>query len=505
MRDSSGALVSPKPVTVWVILSAAAAGLTLALGYLISLDPPWLHLDFHPTNLRHLLLLIGGLAVAWMMLRYPEAGLLGLIAILYTNASEVGVRFHHLPSILQVFLPVLVLAVVARRLIDPTQRVAWHALMVWLLLYGLVLCASSAWAANAELADAVLAEYAKSLVIVGLVVNLVNSRAMLWRVAWVLVLVGAVLGTISVYQVLSSSYGFEWWGFGRIKFAHIVGSHYQPRITGPLSDPNFYAQALVVLVPLALYRFLDEWSLIVKAIAAYALAVVMLALVFTYSRGGALAAGLVVGLAALHKRVKWQHLALGGLLVVPLLLVIPEEFEGRLGTLRQLVPGPETTVLHADSAIQERSLLMRSAWQMFVDFPVQGVGAGNYSEHYDEYASRVGSLVSSYEDFGKERFPHSLYLQVAAETGLIGLTMFGIMIGLAVMAFYRAFSRFASSGDGRSTSVTVSLALGFVGYLVSSVILHGDYMRYFWLLVALAIAADRLAAERAGVKHPVVP
>lgn len=480
----------------WWGLGVTAGLLTLTFGYVISLDPPWLHLDFTLTHPKHLLLFLAGLVIACLIVRRPEAGLLGLLAVLYTNASEIGVRVHHLPSTLQVFLPVLMLALVARHLTDPRHRLVSHALMGWLLLYGFILFASSVWAANTQLADERLAEYAKSLMIVGLCVNWLTSRQTLWRAAWVLVWVGAFLGTISVYQVLTSSYGFEFWGFGKIKLAQIVGYLRQPRITGPLSDPNFYAQALVVLVPVALYRFWDESSLRLKAVAAYALAVVILALVFTYSRGGALAAGLVLLVAAVHKRVKFRHLLLGVLVVMPLLLLIPEQFEGRLGTLRQLLPGREDSELHVDTSIQERSLLMRTASEMFVQHPLLGVGAGNYSEHYEEYAERVGSSISSYDDFGHRRFPHSLYLQIAAETGVVGLGVFAVIIGLTLAAFWSAVRRFSSARDLRSASVTVSLALGFVGYLVSSVILHGDYMRYFWILVALAIAAQHLAQQQ---------
>lgn len=495
MRNQWGAWAGPKPVSGWAWVGAAACLLTLALGYLVSIDPSWLHIEWHLTQPKYLILLPASVATACLIMKHPEAGILGLIAVLYTNVSEIVVRVHHLPSILQMLLPVLLLAAAGHHLITPGHRLTWHPVMGWLLLYGVVLIQSSVWAANTLLADERIAEYVKNLIIIAVLANLLSSRITLWRSAWVLLAAGAFLGTISVYQVLTSSYRFEFLGFGRIKFAHIVGHLHQPRIMGPLSDPNFYAQALLMLVPVALYRLWDESSLRLKAVAAYALAVIMLALAFTYSRGGALAAGIVLMMAAAHKRVKAKHLCLGALAVVLVLLAVPKQFEGRLQTLQQILPGQQQTMLRTDSAIQERRLLMRTAWEMFLHAPLLGLGAGNYSEHYDEYAARVGSSVSSYDDFGKARYPHSLYLQIAAETGVVGLAVFGAIVVLTLGAFYSAFRQFAAQGDRRSVSVTVSLALGFIGYLVSSVILHGDYMRYFWLLVALAIAAQRLARQ----------
>ena len=296
--------------------------------------------------------------------------------------------------------------------------------------------------------------------------------------------------------MLTSSYRFEFWGFGRIKVAQIVGYVREPRIIGPLSDPNFYAQALLVLVPVALYRLWDESSIRLKVIAAYALGVVLLALMFTYSRGGSLALGLVLLLAAIHKKVKLHYFCLGLLIVIPLyLLLIPKEFEGRLQTLKQLTPGGQKSIVHVDSSFQERVLEMGTARAMWVDYPVLGVGAGNYSEHFDEYAARIGSIGSSYELFDKRRLPHSLYLEVAAEIGSVGLIVLGAIILSTLVTFRRAYRFFKARQDRASSSIVISLALGFIGYLVTSLFLHGQYMEYFWLLAALAVAAKQVAQQ----------
>ena len=497
MRSHVAELSSQKPLSLW-LLRLAATLLVLGLGYTISLSPSWLHLGFRLTDPTHLIGLLGMLAVALAILKWPEAGLLGLLAVIYTNASEVGVRFHELPSLLQAFLPVLLIALTVRWLIRRGGRVSFDSVMVWLVAYAALLFASSARARSVPLADASLLEYLKSLVILFLIVNLVTSRLALRRAVWVLVLAGAFLGTISVYQVATSSYDTTFWGFGRIKLAQIVGSLYEPRIAGPLGDPNFYAQILLIVVPLALYRLWDESSVRLKMLAAYALGVITVALVFTYSRGGALALGLVLVLALLDRKAQIRSALLGLLVIVPLLVLAPQQFEGRLGTLKQLLPGQHESVIHADTSIQERTLLMRCAWQMFLDHPILGVGADNYGEYYDEYAERVGSAVSSYEDFGRRRFPHSLYLQIAAETGLVGLVVFAVILALTLRRLRAARRLFRAANDERSRGLVTSLLLGFLGYLTTSLILHGDYVRCFWLLVALAIAASKIAEHAAA-------
>jgi putative inorganic carbon (hco3(-)) transporter len=473
-----------------ILLTGLLAG---ALGYLISLDPPWLRLGLDPTRPADLLTLLAGAAAAVVVLRWPEAGLLGLVAMLYSNASEVGVRVHRLPSVLQFLALLLLLAMLGRQLAARRRAFVWDRRTLLLVAYGIVLFASSTLAVDRRLADEEIVEHLRSLIVFFVVINLLTSARTLWHTAWALVLVGAFLGTVSTYQVATSSYDVDLGGFGRVKLAQIVGDIREPRISGPLSDPNFYAQVLVSLAPVALYRLWDEPSGWLRAIAAYGLAVVLLALVFTYSRGGALALGLVLLLAVLHKRLKVRYFLLGLLVLAPLALTLPPRFEGRLSTLNQLIFGPTAGGVHADSALEERILLQRAAWEMFVDHPFLGVGPGNYSEHYEVYARRVGSTVSSYEDFDEQRFPHSLYLEIGAETGLVGLTLVACVVATTLFSFSSAARRFGHAGDVRSASVVSSLALGCIGYLTTSLFLHGHYLRYFWLLVALAAAAERIA------------
>jgi O-antigen ligase len=483
------------PLSFW-FLALVTSLLALILGYYLSLDPTWLRIGFEPSRASHVFGLFAGIAGMLAILKWPEVGLLMLVAVLYTNLSEIGVRNYHWPSLLQLMLPLLALAILGRRLMSGRQKLIGDSLVVLIILYGAIIFLSSVRAINPELADESLYEHLKSLCIFLVIINLTTSQFMLRRAAWVLVLVGALLGTISVYQVFTSSYGMEFGGFGRIKLAQIVGHARQPRIAGPLSDPNFYAQILVPLVPLALCRLWNESSLRLKLLATYALGVIILTLVFTYSRGGALALGVVLLLVAIDKNVKLKYLFLGLIILAPLWLFIPKEFEGRLSTLNQLIPGRNQSIVHTDTSFQERTMLMRTAWEMFVDHPILGVGAGNYSEqYYKEYAQRVGSIISSYEDFGQPRFPHSLYLEIAAGTGLVGLIIFGAIIVVTLLSARSAVRLFKKIGDPRSANIVTSLALGFVGYLTSSLFLHGDYMRYFWLLVALIAAAKHIANQ----------
>lgn len=478
------------------LLIVAVCLLAMALGYYVSRDPTGLHLEVDLTRASHWLGVAMGVAAFLIVLRWTSLGLVFLAAAIYTNLSEIGVRHYHWPSLMQIAMVLLPLAILGRQLLPRRPRLVADPLLGLLILYGVVLFASSVRAATPELADESLFDHLKNLAIVLVVMNLMTSPLDLRRVAWALVLAGAFLSTISVYQLFTSSYDQEFGGFGQIKLAQIMGRVRQPRIAGPLGDPNFYAQILVPLVPVAFCQLWKESSPRLKLMAAYSLSVISVAVFFTYSRGGILALAVVLLLAAIMKKIKPHHLLVGLILVLPLGLIVPRELEGRLSTLNQLIPGADEASVDVDTSFRERALLMQVAWEMFRDHPLLGVGAGNYSEHYEEYAQRIGSSLSSYEDFGQRRFPHSLYLQIAAETGVVGLILF---VGIVMVGLRRARSAirlFAEAGDLYSASIVTSLALGFVGYLTSSVFLHGHYLRYFWLLVALLGAAEHVARRR---------
>lgn len=483
---------------IQLLVCAAVAAVALFAGYYTSHGPGWL--DAPADQWKEILLLglvVGSLGI-WAVFKRPEAGLLMLVTLFYTNASEVGVRHYSLPSLLQL-LSLATAAGVAFRLIprrgEHRRRLILDPLLVPLVLYGVVMFASSLGAVDLGLADERLSDLFKGLLIFLVVTNLTTSRLTLKRVVWALVVSGAILGTISVYQVLTGAYGQDFGGFGRTKVAQIVGESREPRIAGSLSDPNFYAQILVMLVPLALYRLWDEPSLGRKLVAGYALAVITLAAIFTYSRGGAITLGLVLLLAALHKRISLKYFLISLLALAPLTLFVPQGFEGRVRTLTELAPSSDDQGARAenqDSSFRHRKILMAAAQQMFLDNPLMGVGPGNYTKHFDEYSGQLGMTMRSFDNFGQQQFPHELYLEVAAETGIIGLLAFCSIVAGTALALRQAYRSFKEVGATRSANVVASLALSMTAFLTTSLFLHGTYIRYFWLLIAISAAARQI-------------
>jgi O-antigen ligase len=144
---------------------------------------------------------------------------------------------------------------------------------------------------------------------------------------------------------------------------------------------------------------------------------------------------------------------------------------------------------------------------MFASRPLRGVGAGNYTVRFDEYADRVPSAARDYAMDDAERYPHNLFLELGAEGGVVLLGVFVALAAYVLNLLVRARRRFREAGDEPLAALAAAVALGVTGYLASSLFLHGAFQRYLWLLVGLAAALHVLArdAVRAPGAEPDSP
>ena len=471
-----------------VFLALLASG-CLSIAWIVGQQPDWLHLNISLLEAGHLVMLLASIAIALLFLRSPTISVLALIVLMFTNASEIGVRYHGLPSVLQLCV-LLALSCWAYHVFVLRS---WTTIQdpIYLIIgaYAAVLGFSSIYALNTAAADEALLDLVKSGLLVFVIVNLVRTDTILDLAIDALIVAAVFLATVSAFQVLTDSYGSELGGFGQIKYAHISGRYFEERIAGPLADPNFYAQILAPVVPLALLRARGSANWWQRSYYLSAVLLLTLVIGFTYSRAGLLVLALVILLALLYMRLPlrvWAMLGVAGLLAVS---VVPDQFSKRLQTLEQLFVEEEADVQKLDTSFRQRQLYMMVAWEMFEQNPVLGVGAGNYSDNYVEYSERYHTSVNTYKWIDTRKNPHSLYLQIAAETGFAGLLVFAMVPLAAFASSLAAYAAALRLGRLRWADNALALSLALTSYLGTSMFLHGDYMRYFWLIVALQLAS----------------
>ena len=439
-----------------------------------------------------LLQAVGAISIAAVWIA-PRLGVTILVSFVYLNVSQVLVSQHHLPSSLRILILLLLVSAWRRRGGRTFLRAALSPLTLLLVAYLLLLMASSTLARDSSLADERWVEALKACAILVLFVAMVSSRETVRLATWAMVGAAAALGSLGIFQQLTGDFDNQFWGFARIKQAHIVDQVMQPRIAGPLGDPNFFAQILLIVVPLALVLIWHERRTRLRSLALLCAGTIVTAIVLTYSRGAGLAMACQALLLWATSRRRLRLGALAAVVMLLLVIALPSNFTRRLTTVRQLIPG-EQTVLDPDSSFEARRLFTVTAWQMFLDHPLLGVGAGNYTERFDEYAERVGSAVR-FRSISRAHYPHNLYLEIAAESGLVGLSLFLTIVMTSFFFLERSRWCFQATGDLYLAALARGLEISLLGYLVSSLFLHGHFIRYLWLLFAFAAAMDLMAKE----------
>jgi len=455
--------------------------------YVVVNRPHLFHFEF---TLRNMLGGLAGLVLVGLMLRDRTFALVVLVLMVYLNLSEVLVRYYGLPSLLQLLaVPLLVRVWIDRRGAAPWQ--VSHEVLTWLLMaYTLVLFCTRLVAADEELAAEQISHNVKATVIFFIVSWLAATPRLIRTATVTIVAAGSVVGGLAMLQALTDVEWIDNLVFMRVEQAHIVGDDFEARIGGPVGDPNFFGQILVMIVPLVaclLNQARTGWQ---RCWILSGGVLIVGATVQTYSRGAAIALVVVIFLSALSF-VPPKRKSLVVVVLVGGFFLLPQNFVERVKTIRELLPSGETETIRPDSSIQVRRLLNQVAWRQFLGNPLIGVGVGSYSARFSEYSGEVSSAARSYKDPGARRYPHSLYLEIAAETGALGLTTFGLVLVACFAMLSGARRDLLATGDPTTACFARALQIALVAYLVTSLFLHGEFARYLWMVFGFASAVYR--------------
>ena len=453
-------------------------------------------------------LLIGGLvslAVLVLALWRPDLATQGAIFALWGNVATVAVRFHHVPAVsaaagfLVLGLPLLYYIVIRR---EPLRI---SAAIGFMFVYLVLQVASAEFSSDITASFPALAVFLlQGIVPYFLILNTVRTHKQLQRCLWAMLLAGALLGTLSFVQRVTHAYTSDFAGFAASHFPDdpqptAAEINNQPedqasqalyptwRALGSIGDANYYAQIMVVLIPIALLRLWASPSRRERVAVVAVLAAIAAGVVLSYSRGGAVAlCAVLAGLLGFrYFRLRYVLPALAALIL--LLAIADPMFIRRVETLVGKSDNPRVV----DGSILMRKTFQIGAWHIFLDHPLLGVGFGQAPDYIPRYGSIYGYLLGS-----KNSAAHNMYLQILAETGLAGLIAFLLMLR-AVMKPMFALRRYWARSRPEYAHTLASLMLGLLGFLVAGIFLHLAYTRYLYLLLGLCGAATTIYAPPA--------
>ena len=476
--------------------------LTIALALAATLISLWYGFSLTNNTVSPLVLLAVPLGLVFTWLAYVNAGYAAavLIAIRWGYLTDALESVYKIDSLVPALVGLLLLSFIVRSINDKSTRLVNDPLLWWVLAYFLLTCLGLWYADYQNRVEAQILFTAREFAVCFALINLIVSKRLYTQAIWLMLLTGAALGALTVFQEVTQTHNLNYFGFAQVKIAQIAdGIVDRPRAGGPTGEPLAFGQQLMVLVPLGLWAVMQARSWLARVGGAFATIACIAGVALSFSRSTYIALAVVLVLFTLHIKLNPRYLLFLPLLFV-LLQVAPPEFRARVGTLDALVSSADDGGgLQSDNSFQNRSIEMRMAAYMFLDHPFLGVGSDNFVEHYTTYIREYGGVLKD-----EMRNAHNYYLEVAAEHGLFGLFLFcGIMV-MTLVRLQFARGLFKGTGDDRLAELAVSLQIGFIGYMVSALFYHGSYPRLLWLQVSLAIITAAVA-KRSLAEQPVAP
>lgn len=246
------------------------------------------------------------------------------------------------------------------------------------------------------------------------------------------------------------------------------------RSAGLAGDPNEFAAIILVLMPLSLLMFFRSKGSFKKALSLGLFAVLLIGFLNTFSRGGFLAFSVMLMLSMFKlnimkkrsNKVKiFAYVMLIAIIGVAVFYPLSQKYVERVETLQSVGSGVE------DSSLQLRLEYVKTAFNVFWEYPILGVGLRNFKS--------VNPLDAA---------AHNMYLEVLTGMGLIGFISFMTILYLTWRELKRVQKFWKIRGQENSLiyQLAIALELGFLAYLVAALFLSLDISRMTWLLITLS-------------------
>jgi putative inorganic carbon (hco3(-)) transporter len=344
-----------------------------------------------------------------------------------------------------------------------------------------------------------LNEWLKWVEIVVLIYIVADRQSIRW--SWVLsglILAGVLQALIGIYEFQGGSGAPHLWILDFQFF----------RAFGTFGQPNPFGAFIGLILPLTLgaawgcamqwYQTRRVALLLPLGLLGSAGAMLLVGLFVSWSRGAwmGFGAALVAMLFFLPHR-RWQ----GAVLILIALFVgsvlwatgrIPPQLTQRITSFTEDFTGFEdvrgVVITDENYAVVERLAHWQAALDMAADAPLLGVGFGNYEIAYADYA-----LVNWPDALGHA---HNYYLNLLAETGILGITVYVMMLGSVFLAGVRLLPE--------TTGLARGVVLGFLGSwthlgvhsLVDKLFVNNIFLHIGVLLGLVAVLQLRLTSAK---------
>lgn len=269
------------------------------------------------------------------------------------------------------------------------------------------------------------------------------------------------------------------------------------RVTSFMANPNAFGATLALLIPICISLIMSSYEKIYKFILIGIMFLLITGVVISYSRTSMIA--MLVSLfftPVLFCTGKKKITAF----IATLLLLPTLYYFFPLDRVKWRAHNRLAAVFEAESVAEVdlgRVETTRAGYMMMLRNPLFGVGLGGFGHEYHDLAQSSDDLELVMSRYGERGLSaHNLYVQVGGQLGITGLILYLYLILLSFKNLIKAEKQFLEADDDILYSISRSIKIFLIVFLVAGVSTSGLENKLFWIFAALAIVLNRLSNEQ---------
>jgi len=429
--------------------------------------------------------LLIGLVLAYFIFREPTLGWFLIVFFLpfervpTIEMGGINIKINTVLGLITLFAWVLALMANSKKFkIEP------NALAIPLSLFVAALVASLTGAVNLPRAITVLVFIIFTMALAVLAVNMVNSKEALRKTLIVLFASALVAGAFGLFQ-----FGGDIVGLPRsltlLKEGYTKAIFGFPRIQAFSMEPLYFANYLLIPICIGVALIFNKAEPLKRWFFICLIALLLINFILTVSRGGYLGlvgSLLVLGIFLFRKIFIWRNVLIGVLTIGIVGYGVAFALsKGNYQATNEFISHVMVTDFKNSESVQGRLYTYRRAYNAYKWYPVFGIGIGNYgpfAKFYPPQAPPKGWDIVNNQ-----------YIELLAETGLVGTIFFGFLI--LVLAL-RTFIALKYARDLLLRSVLIGAFAALVGILVQYNFMSTLYIIHIWVLIGLLIAVQSI-------------
>jgi len=315
-----------------------------------------------------------------------------------------------------------------------------------------------------------------------------------------------VSGLISIYGI------GQYFGIDLLNLK-VVGSGY---ISGPFENRNVLASFLVFTMPVSAGLLFEKISKKLKIIVGLVAIITLIALIYTRTRGawvgfmGAMAffAGAKLmaerGMKKIFKSLFGKKsLIIISLMVICLGLLIRYDYRKRGSFTKKFLSIADLK----DPATRHRFVMWRTGIDIIKEHPLSGTGIGTFEKIHTKYQSKY-LRTRKYGRFeGLSKFIHNDYLEITANTGILGL---GTFLWLIVTLYWTGLKRLKQINRSTySPNLLIIIMSSLTAVLIHSFFHYSFYLpttsMLFWLWLGLLnTGSSKLEKTKENIRPSII-